>query len=105
MKNHKITGLVGTIVLHAIVLILLLVLAISKPQAREEGGVPVMLGDMELAHGNADPYQLTKVDILNKPQLPVEEALPEPLPESPEEVDMITQEDEPTVAVPKKEAW
>ena len=103
MKNHKITGLVGTIVLHAIVLILLLVLAISKPQAREEGGVPVMLGDMELAHGNADPYQLTEVDILNKPQLPVEEALPEPLPESPEEVDMITQEDEPTVAVPKKE--
>ena len=103
MKNHKITGLVGTIVLHAIVLILLLVLAISKPQAREEGGVPVMLGDMELAHGNVDPYQLTEVDILNKPQLPVEEALPEPLPESPEEVDMITQEDEPTVAVPKKE--
>ena len=103
MKENKITGLVGTIVLHAIVLILLLVLAISKPQAREEGGVPVMLGDMELAYGNADPYQLTEVDILNKPQLPVEEVLPEPAPESLEDVEMITQEDEPTVAVPKKE--
>ena len=103
MKENKITGLVGTVVLHAIVLILLLVLAISKPQAREEGGVPVMLGDMELAHGNADSYQLTEVDILNKPQLPVEEVLPEPAPESLEDVEMITQEDEPTVAVPKKE--
>ena len=103
MKNHKITGWVGTIVLHAIVLILLLVLAISKPQAREEGGVPVMLGDMELAHGNADPYRLTDVDVLNEPQQPVEETLPESASETPEDVEMITQEDEPTVAVPKKE--
>ena len=103
MKKNKITGLVGTIVLHAIVLVLLLVMAISKPQAREEGGVPVMLGDMELAHGDTDPYKLTEVDVLNEPQLPVEEALPDPVPEIPEDVDMITQEDEPTVAVPKKE--
>ena len=103
MKKNKITGLVGTIVLHALVLVLLLVLAISKPKAQEEGGVPVMLGDMELAHGDADPYQLTDVDVLNEPQMPMEEALPEPVPETPEDVDMITQEDEPTIAVPKKE--
>ena len=103
MKKNKITGLVGTIVLHAIVLVLLFVMAVSKPQAREEGGVPVMLGDMELAHGDADSYKLTDVDILNEPQLPVEESLSEPAPETPEDVDMITQEDEPTVAVPKKE--
>ena len=56
MKKNKITGLVGTIVLHALVLVLLLMLAISKPKAQEEGGVPVILGDMELAHGDADPY-------------------------------------------------
>ena len=103
MKKNKITGLVGTIVLHAIVLVLLLVMVVSKPQAREEGGVPVMLGDMELAHGNADPYRLTDVDVLNEPQLPVEEELPESAPDTPEDVDLITQEDEPTVAVPKKE--
>lgn len=103
MKKNKITGLVGTIVLHALVLVLLLVLAISKPKAQEEGGVPVMLGDMELAHGDADPYQLTDVDVLNEPQMPMEEALPEPVPETPEDVDLITQEDEPTIAVPKKE--
>ena len=43
------------------------------------------------------------VDVLDEPQLPEEDALPEAVPETPEDVDMITQEDEPTVAVPKKE--
>ena len=44
MKKNKVTGLVGTIVLHVVLLLLLLLVAISKPKAQEEGGVPVMLG-------------------------------------------------------------
>lgn len=44
MKKNKITGLIGTAVLHILLLILLLVIAIRRPQAQEEGGVPVMLG-------------------------------------------------------------
>lgn len=103
MKKNKITGLVGTIVLHAIILALLFLIAISKPKAQEEGGVPVMLGNMEVAQGNADPYTLTDVDILDEPQLPTEVSVPEPVPQVPSEADMITQEDEPTIAVPKKE--
>lgn len=103
MKKNKITGLVGTIVLHAIILALLFLIAISKPKAQEEGGVPVMLGNMEVAQGNADPYTLTDVDILDEPQLPTEMSVPEPVPQVPSEADMITQEDEPTIAVPKKE--
>ena len=103
MKKNKVTGLVGTLVLHAVLLILLFLIAISKPKAQEEGGVPVMLGNMEMAHGNADPYTLTDVDILDEPQLPTEVSAPEPVPTPPVESEMITQEDEPTVAVPKKE--
>ena len=103
MKRNKITGLVGTLVLHVILLVLLLLIAISKPKAQEEGGVPVMLGNMEMAQGNADPYTLTDVDILDEPQLPTEVSVPEPVPTPPVESEMITQEDEPTVAVPKKE--
>ena len=103
MKKNKITGLVGTLVLHVILLVLLLLIAISKPKAQEEGGVPVMLGNMEMAQGNADPYTLTDVDILDEPQLPTEVSVPEPVPTPPVESEMITQEDEPTVAVPKKE--
>lgn len=103
MKKNKITGLVGTFVLHAVLLALLFLVAISKPKAQEEGGVPVMLGNMEMAQGDADPYTLTDIDILDEPQLPTEASIPEPVPEQVSEAEMITQEDEPTVAVPKKE--
>jgi TonB family protein len=103
MKKNKVTGLVGTIVLHVVLLLLLLLVAISKPKAQEEGGVPVMLGNMEMAQGNADPYTLTDVDILDEPQLPSELSAPEPVPTPPVKTEMITQEDEPTVTVPKKE--
>ncbi len=103
MKKNKITGLVGTFVLHVVLLALLFLVAISKPKAQEEGGVPVMLGNMEMAQGNADPYTLTDVDVLDEPQLPTEMSVPEPVPSPPVESEMITQEDEPTVAVPKKE--
>ena len=103
MKKNKITGLVGTLVLHAIVLLLLFLISISKPKAQEEGGVPVMLGNMEMAQGNAGPYTLTDVDVLDEPQIPAEATVPEPVPETPSETEMITQEDEPSIAVPKKE--
>ena len=103
MKKNKITGLVGTLVLHVVLFLLLLLIAISQPEAQEEGGVPVMLGNMEMAQGNADPYTLTDVDIMDEPQLPTEVSAPEPVPTPPVESEVITQEDEPTVAVPKKE--
>ena len=102
MKKTKITGWIGTLVLHAVLLILLLLIAISKPQVQEEGGVPVMLGNMEMAQGKADPYTLTDVDVLDEPQLPTEVSAPKPVPTPPVKEEMITQEDEPTIAVPKK---
>ena len=103
MKKHRITGLIGTLVLHVLVLVFLLLVAISNPKIQEEGGVPVMLGNMEMEQGDADPYTLTDVDILDEPQLPSEVSAPEPVPTPPVKTEMITQEDEPTVAVPKKE--
>ena len=103
MKKNKVTGWVSTIVLHGVLLLLLWLVSISQPKVQEEGGVPVMLGNMEMAQGNADPYTLTDVDILDEPQLPTEQSVPEPVPAPPVKEEMITQEDEPTVAVPKKE--
>ena len=103
MKKNKITGLVGTLVLHAILLILLFLIAIRTPKAQEEGGVPVMLGEVPASQGNADPYTLTDVDIWEEPEIPTEVAQSEPVPEIQTKTEMITQEEEPTVAVPKKE--
>ena len=103
MKKNKITGLVGTLVLHTILLILLFLIAIRTPKAQEEGGVPVMLGDVPASQGNADPYTLTDVDIWEEPEIPTEVAQSESVPEIETKTEMITQEEEPTVAVPKKE--
>ena len=103
MKKNKITGLVGTLVLHTILLILLFLIAIRTPKAQEEGGVPVMLGEVLASQGNADPYTLTDVDIWEEPEIPTEVAQSEPVPEIETKTEMITQEEEPTVAVPKKE--
>lgn len=104
MKKNKITGLIGTAVLHIILLILLLVIAISRPQVQEEGGVPVMLGNTELSQGNADPYTLTDVDIMSEPEAPAPEVSePEPVPSVDTKEEMITQTEEETVVVPKKE--
>ena len=102
MKKNKITGLVGTLVLHTILLILLFLIAIRTPKAQEEGGVPVMLGEVPASQGNADPYTLTDVDIWEEPEIPTEVAQSEPVPEIETKTEMITQEEEPTVAVPKK---
>lgn len=104
MKKNKITGLVGTIVLHVILLVLLWLITISLPQVQEEGGVPVMLGNAELSQGNADPYTLTDVDILNEPEAPAPDvAEPEAVPTPQVKEEIITQDEEETVAVPKKE--
>lgn len=104
MKKNKITGLIGTAVLHIILLILLLVIAISRPQVQEEGGVPVMLGNTELSQGNAGPYTLTDVDIMSEPEAPAPEVSePEPVPSVDTKEEMITQTEEETVVVPKKE--
>lgn len=104
MKKNKITGLIGTAVLHIILLILLLVIAISRPQVQEEGGIPVMLGNTELSQGNADPYTLTDVDIMNDPEAPAPEVSePEPVPSVDTKEEVITQTEEETVVVPKKE--
>lgn len=104
MKKNKITGLIGTAVLHIILLILLLVIAISRPQVQEEGGVPVMLGNTELSQGNSDPYTLTDVDIMNEPEAPASEVSePEPVPSVDTKEEVITQTEEETVVVPKKE--
>ena len=102
MKKNKLTGLVGTVALHAVLLLLLFLVAIHKPMAQEEGGVPVMLGDVPQSQGNADPYTLTDVDIWEEPELPAEVAEPIPVPEVETKAELITQADEPTIAVPEK---
>lgn len=104
MKQSKVTGIIGTLVFHVLVLLLLFLFKLAVPEKQEEGGVPVMLGNTELAQGNSDPYTMMEVDIMPQP----ETSVPEPVQPEPEvEQPMITQTDEPSIQVkeekPKQE--
>ena len=101
MKKNKIAGIVGTVVLHVLFLLLLFWITLSVPQKQEEGGVPVMLGNTEMAQGDADPYTMTEVDVLPEPEV----AQPEPVvtPEPEVKQPMITQTEEKTIAVKKEQ--
>lgn len=97
MKNSRIQGIVGTLIVHLVILLILLFVFIHGTEVQEEGGVPVMLGNTELSQGDSDPYTLTEVDILNEPQM---ESVPEQTSDVElSEQEMITQDVEETVAV------
>lgn len=97
MKNSRIQGIVGTVIVHLVILLILLFVFIHGTEVQEEGGVPVMLGNTELSQGDSDPYTLTEVDILNEPQM---ETVPEQTSDvEASEQEMITQDVEETVAV------
>lgn len=99
MKKSKIAGIVGTVLLHGIVLLLLLLFTLDRPEEQEEGGVPVMLGDMEFAAGNSDPYMMTEVDVI-----PENAGLSEPEVSAADvEQPMITQTDEPSIQMKKEQ--
>lgn len=99
MKKNKVIGIVCTVALHVLVLLLLFLLKLTVPAEQEEGGVPVMLGNTELAAGNADPYTMTEVDVMpSEAPSSAPEAAVEPEVEQP----MITQQDEPSLQVKKE---
>lgn len=102
MKKSKVTGIIGTVVLHIFVVLLLLFCSLTRPEIQEEGGVPVMLGNTQMAQGDADPYAMTEVDVL--PQPPASAPEPEVMPAEPEvKQPLITQAEEPSLQVKKEE--
>lgn len=99
MKKNKVIGIICTVALHVLVLLLLFLLKLTVPAEQEEGGVPVMLGNTELAAGDADPYTMTEVDVMpSEAPSSAPEAAVEPEVEQP----MITQQDEPSLQVKKE---
>ena len=89
-KKGKYIGMVGALLVHVAFIALLILVGFTLPEQSEEGGVPVMLGEVPDALGSADP-SLVKVDVMPEEVAPeVQETM---------EQNMITQEDEETVAI------
>ena len=102
-KKGEYIGALGALLVHVAVIALLILVSFTLPNNQDEGGVPVMMGDVDASLGNYDPSTMVDVDVLP----------PEDVPEVVEsqetvEQEMITQTEEETVVIkpkvePKKE--
>ena len=87
-KKGKYIGMAGALVVHVAIIALLILVGFTPPEPSEEGGVPVMLGEVPDAL-RCRPF-LVKVDVMPEETAPqVQETV---------EQDIITQETEETVA-------
>ena len=90
MKNiskEKITGIVGTVVFHLLVLLLLLFIVMDRPPMEPEAGLSVVMGE---------DYAMTEVEMA--PQPPKPQVQPKPQKPTPEEP-LITQNNEESISI------
>lgn len=102
VTKSQIQGAVATLAVHAVAVVLLLLLVMRTPQLEAESGIPVMLGNTELAQGHTESYQFTEVSSV-KSDVPNIENAPQTQPNPQVEEPLITQPDEPTVEMPTPE--
>ena len=102
IENSQIIGISATLIAHALVALLLLLLYMRTPMQEQESGIPVMLGNTDLSQGHTEAYQYTEVSSV-KSDVPNIENIPQinPVPEV--EEPLVTQPDEPTVDMPSAE--
>lgn len=97
MKKGEYIGMLGALLVHVAIIALLILVSFTLPNNQDEGGVPVMMGDVDASLGNYDPSTMVDVDVLP----------PEDVPEVVEsqetvEQEMITQTEEETVVIKPK---
>lgn len=102
LEKSQIVGLAVTLAVHALVALLLVALAMRAPILEEESGIPVMMGNTDLAKGHTESYQFTEVTSI-KSHVPNTQNAPQTQPKPQAEEPVITQPDEPTVDMPTAE--
>ena len=102
IEKSQIVGLAVTLAVHALAVVLLVMLAMRAPQVEEESGIPVMLGNADLAQGYTESYQFTEVSSV-KSDVPNIQNAPLTQPQPQVDEPLITQPDEPTVDMPTAE--
>lgn len=99
-KKGEYIGMLGALLVHVAIIALLILVSFTLPNNQDEGGVPVMMGDVDASLGNYDPSTMVDVDVLPPEDVPevVE-------PQETVEQEMITQTEEETVVIkPKAES-
>lgn len=95
--NAKIIGIIGTLVIHALAVLLLFLIVLHAPEQYEESGMEVMLGDVPQAKGDVASYRYTEVQTVQPEATPTPKVIENTAP--PKEEPIITQKTEETVAI------
>ena len=94
LSKDKLVGVVGTILVHALVLALLYLLVLHAPEKKPDSGLEVMLG--------VDIENVAKAQNIEAPQLVPEPQVAKPVPPAAEEP-LITQDQEESLMLPPEE--
>ena len=95
-KKGNFVGILGTILANGALLGILLLISFTTPDDMEDGGVPVIMGEVSQSQYNYDPKTMVDVEVMETPQ----EA--EALPSENTEQELITQQEEETIVVEEK---
>ena len=101
MKTNEssITGIIGTLAVHALVIALLLLIVLRAPEHQDdESGMEVALGDVPMAKGSAPAYRYTPVEAVQPEVTPTPKAIENTAPPVKAEP-LITQHDEESAPV------
>lgn len=99
ISKEKVIGILASILIHALVVLLLYVLVLVRPEKQQEESA-VVLGDFEAAMG--EELAMTEVDVVEQTAPVPEPAEEVPSVSAPEE-NLVTQEQEESMSVVKKE--
>ena len=67
IDNNELKGIIGTVVAHAVAVLILLLVVLKAPDPVGESGMDVLLGDATVSRGNAQQYQYTEVAAAPQP--------------------------------------
>ena len=95
-KKGNLIGILGTIFANGALIVILVLVSFTVPKNEDDGGVPVIMGDVSESQYNYDPKTMVDVDIMEIPA----ETESTPIESTAEE--MITQQDEETVVIEVK---
>ena len=95
-KKGNFVGILGTILANGALLGILLLISFTTPDDMEDGGVPVIMGEVDQSQYNYDPKTMVDVEVMETPQEV------ESVPTESVEQELITQQEEETIVVEEK---
>ena len=95
-QKGNLSGILGTILANGAIVGILLLVGFAPPTDQDDGGVPVIMGDISESQYNYDPKTMVDVEIMENTQMAEATAIPSV------DDELITQEEEETIVVEKK---